>query len=125
MDVIALITGALNLAQRIRDTAKKISEAETRSMLAELASQLADIKMETVALKEQVASLQEENRVLKATTGRAVGSPLGRKWGCYTFENDDGLYCTACWDSQRKMIQTTRLSSRRRMCPVCRAALGA
>ena len=50
--------------------------------------------------------------------------PVGVKWGCYQFEGDAGLYCTACYDSRGARSRTTRLDSRRRQCPVCHAMIG-
>ena len=49
---------------------------------------------------------------------------VGVKWGCYQFEGDAGLYCTACYDSRGARSRTTRLDSRRRQCPVCHAMIG-
>lgn len=46
---------------------------------------------------------------------------LGKKWDCYQFADDDGLYCTACYDTKGKKIRTTRATSKYRLCPVCNA----
>jgi hypothetical protein len=72
--------------------------------LADLSCELADIKLEVAGLKEKIVTLQEENRILKLTTPDKEEKPIGTKLGCYIFENDDGLYCTGCWDSQRRKI---------------------
>ena len=125
MDIITSVSQSLTLVQRLREISKNIAEAEFKNLLADLSSELADVKIEAAALKERVAALQEENRVLKATTPAAEEKPIGVKWGCYRFEGDDGLYCTGCWDSQRKKIRTNRATSTHRLCPVCRAPIGA
>ena len=80
--------------------------------------------MEAAALKEKLAELQQENRLLKQTTVPSDEKPAGTKWGCYQFEGDSQLYCTACWDTKRQKALTTRVNSRFRMCPVCKATLG-
>lgn len=46
------------------------------------------------------------------------------KWGCYKFEGDEQLYCTACWETKKKKHRTTRLSSKERQCPVCKSKFG-
>lgn len=125
MDIIAAISTSITLTKRLREISKSIEDAEFKNLLADLSSELADLKLEAAALKEQVVTLQEENRLLKQTTPPADEKPSGRKWGCYQFEGDDGLYCPACWDSKRKKSSTTRLSTKFRLCSVCQAPLGA
>jgi hypothetical protein len=46
-----------------------------------------------------------------------------RKWGCYHFDDDDGLFCTACYDTKGQKIQTTRLNPNFRQCPASKATL--
>jgi len=46
------------------------------------------------------------------------------KWGCYEFDGEEGLFCTACYDTKGQKIRTTRLSSKFRQCPVCKAVFG-
>lgn len=124
MDIISTVSNSISLVKRLREISKHIEEAEFKSLLADLASELADVKLEAANLKEQLASLQDEVRVLKATSPDKDEMPIGTKWGCYQFKDDDGLYCTGCWDSQRKKIRTNRATSRFRSCPVCKAAIG-
>ena len=125
MDIISSISNSITLVQRLREISKNISEAEFKNLLADLSSELADVKLEAATLKERIAVLQEENRLLKAITPDKEDKPIGTKWGCYQFKNDDGLYCTGCWDSQRKKIRTNRVNSRFKVCPVCKATIGA
>ncbi len=125
MDIFSAISNALTLVQRLREISKNISESEFKNLLADLSSELADVKLEAATLKGKIAVLQEENRLLKDITPDKEDKPIGTKWGCYQFINDDGLYCTGCWDSQRKKIRTNRVNSRFRSCPVCKATIGA
>ncbi|MEW5832540.1 MAG: hypothetical protein AB1763_06885 [Campylobacterota bacterium] len=124
MDIISSVSTSIELLKRLREISKNIEEAEFKNLLADLSNELADIKLEVAGLKEKIVILQEENRVLKLTLPDKDEKPIGTKWGCYLFENDDGLYCTGCWDSQRKKIRTNRATSRHRLCPVCKAAIG-
>lgn len=125
MDIIITISTSITLAKRLREISKNIEDAEFKNLLADLSSELADLKLEAASLKERIAALQEENAILKQTSSPAGESPIGRKWGCYQFLGDGGLYCQACWDSKRKKSSTTRVNSKFRLCSVCQAPLGA
>lgn len=125
MDIITTISTSITLAKRLREISKDIEDAEFKGLLADLSSELADLKLEAAYLKEQLASLQEENVLLKKTSISADEKPVGRKWGCYRFEGDSGLYCPACWDAKRKKSSTTRVNANFRHCPVCNAPIGA
>jgi hypothetical protein len=124
MDIISTVSNSISLVQRLREISKNIAEVEFKSLLVDLSSELADLKLETAALKEKVAALKEENRLLKETTPTADDKPIGTKWGCYQFKDDDGLFCTGCWDAKRKKSRTNRVNSKCRQCPVCRAKIG-
>ena len=102
-----------------------VKDAEFKNLLADLSSELANLKLAAASLKEQIVALQEENALLKKTAQPADEEPIGRKWGCYQFRGDDGLYCPGCWDSRRKKSSTTRVTSKLRMCSVCQTPLGA
>ena len=125
MDFIGSITTSISLAKRLREISKNIEDAEFKNLLADLSSELADLKIEAASLKEKVAALQEENLLLKQLAPAQDEKPSGRKWGCYQFSGDDGLYCPACWDSKRMKSSTTRVNSNFRLCSVCQAPLGA
>ncbi|RKF30573.1 hypothetical protein [Paraburkholderia fungorum] len=125
MDIIGTVSTAITLAKRLREISKNIEDAEFKNLLADLSNELADLKLEAAILKERIVSLQEENALLSKTSESPHTKPTGRKWGCYQFAEDDGLYCPACWDSKRKKSSTTRVNSRFRHCPVCNAPIGA
>ena len=124
MDIVTSVTNSISLVKKLREISKNIAEAEFKNILADLSRELADAKLEAAELKERIAALQEEVRVLKSTAPDKEDKPIGTKWGCYQFEGDDGLYCTGCWDSQRKKIRTNRATSNFRRCPVCKATIG-
>lgn len=124
MDIITTISTSITLAKRLREISKNIEDAEFKNLLADLSSELADLKLEAAALKEKIAELQEENSLLKHTASPTDEKPSGRRWGCYQFEGDSGLYCPACWDSKRKKSSTTRVNAKFRHCPVCNAPIG-
>jgi len=125
MDIISAIGSSITLAKRLREISKHIENAELKNVLVDLMNELADAKLGAAALKERLASLEEENALIKKTASSSDEVPTGRKYGCYQFAGDDGLYCPACWDSKRKKSSTTRVNTRFRHCPVCSAPIGA
>lgn len=78
---------------------------------------------EVVEGSRQFARQSEQVRALKEAAPEAREKPR-LKWGCYQFEGEQGLFCTACYDTKGQKIQTTRMSSNFRMCPVCKAKFG-
>ena len=98
MDIISSVSHSITLVQRLREISKNLAEAEFKNLLADLSGELADVKLEAATLKEKLAALQEENRILRQTTPSEDEKPIGVKWGCYQFKDDDGLYRTGCWD---------------------------
>lgn len=122
MDVVSSVNGAIALVSKLRDIAKKIDQAEMRNLLADLSNELADAKMAVAELKEQVVALSEENRLLKEIQLGEREKPVQVKWGCYKFEGDEGLFCTACYDTKGQKIRVVRILGHYH-CPVCKANL--
>ena len=123
MAYIVSLNQAIALAQRLREVSKNIADAEFKNLLADLYSQLGDAKLEAANVKAELAALMEENTELRRVR-ETEEEPSGSKWGCFQFEGDDGLYCTACWDTKKQKIQTTRTVGSFRKCPVCNAVIG-
>jgi hypothetical protein len=123
MDLVTTINHSIALVTRLREISKNISEAEFRNVLADLSNELGDAKLEIAALKEQLARVNEEYRQLKAAVPEKKQKPK-LKWGCYQFEGEEGLYCTACYDVKGLKVITSRMNSNYRSCPVCKSVFG-
>jgi hypothetical protein len=124
VDIVSSLSTAITYAQRLREISKNAENAEFKNVLADLLNQLGDVKLELAGFKEKLANLEEENQLLKKRAVSPDEKPSGRKWGCYTFEGDDGLFCTGCWDSKRLKASTSRVNSKYRICSVCQAPIG-
>ena len=122
-DAFAAINTSITLVSRLREISSHINEAEFKNLLADLSIQLADAKLQIAGLKEQLADQVDEIRALKRAAPEGKEKPSGTKWGCYQFKDDDGLYCTACYDTKGAKSRTNRVNSMMRMCPVCQATL--
>jgi hypothetical protein len=120
------IQSAIEIATRLRNMSKKIEDAEIKTLFADLMGQLADAKLECVNLKTEIASLKEKNQEQAAALKkRDEGKPKLAN-GVYKFEDDDGEFCTRCWDAQKQRIRVTELSGAfrdigRATCPQCKA----
>ena len=124
IDVLAGIDRSIGLVKRLREISKKVSEAEFKNLLADLSNELADAKLKIASLKEQLVTQAEEISELKRTASNASPKP-SVQWDCYKFEGEDGLYCTGCYDSKGLKSRTNRLNTKFRLCPVCKAQIGA
>ncbi|OIQ97470.1 hypothetical protein GALL_204800 [mine drainage metagenome] len=45
------------------------------------------------------------------------------KWGALEFEGDENLYCPVCYEKKNLKIVTSRINSKFRQCPNCKAML--
>jgi hypothetical protein len=73
-------------------------------------------------LRQQIAQLQTESRTYEGEPARRpIRGPQPRlKWGCYQFDDTEGLFCTACWDQRQRRIRTMRYNNENLVCPNCR-----
>lgn len=124
MDVLAIIDHSISLVSRLREISKNLTEAEFKNILADLLNELADAKMHIAGLKDKLSEQADEIRAFKAVSLAAKQKPT-IKFGCYQFDGEEGLYCTACYDTKGQKSLTTHLGGPIRMCPVCKATLKA
>jgi hypothetical protein len=123
MDIVATINHSISLVGRLREISKNLSEIEFKNLLADLSGELADAKLQIAELKHQLAAQAEEIQSLKTAAPENKQKPT-IQWGCYKFEREEGLFCSACYDSKGKKSLINRLNSSRRSCPVCNAVIG-
>jgi len=126
MDVIASIQMALDITGKLRELSKKVQDADFSMLLSELTMQLAETKLEIANLKIELAKEREEKEGLAQRLANKESTKPTIDDGGYRFDGDDGLYCTACFDSQQKKIRLASAPSAfagtfgTRRCPVCK-----
>ncbi|HEY9885463.1 MAG TPA: hypothetical protein V6C98_17800 [Thermosynechococcaceae cyanobacterium] len=110
-------------ADEVRDIHKR---GEFMRIVGELSIELAETQIklaekfrENESLREQVKMLQKENESLKNPIEKLVF-----KHGLYYTSEDDGPYCTGCYDSKGQRIRVAEMPSVMRTlgkykCPVC------
>ena len=104
--------------------ANSSKDAQSKLLIADLSVQLAEVKV-------RLAELIEENSHLKAELEKAnkADADVILKDGLYYTPQNDGPFCTACFDKDRKLIRVTELGSVFRdiakyQCPVCKSSYG-
>jgi hypothetical protein len=127
LPVLEAVGAALGSIKALTDLVGGISNATVRIQLtekiADLQGSLLKARQEMLEMEDKYEEVVRENRRLKDVSAPKE-KPTGKRYGAYMFAGDDGLYCTACYDSAGRKIQTTRLNARFRQCPVCQALLG-
>lgn len=127
-DVIAAIQNAIDIVGKLRALAKKVEDAEFKMLLADLSGDLADAKLEVANLKIELAKAKEEaQRQAALLAQRTLAAPTVTE-GAYKFEGEDGLFCTACFDTKQQKVRVTPLTGAFKTfgkwrCPSCRTTL--
>ena len=128
-EVLSAIQTAIDIVSKLRNLSKKVEDAEIKMLLADLSNELADAKLEMANLKNSLAQETEKSIKLSALLSAKNESKPKIKEGVYEFENEDGLFCTACFDARDKKVRLQNmprdfLFSGKWICPVCNAGYG-
>jgi hypothetical protein len=94
-EILSYLNPSISIVSRLREISRNIHETDFRNLLANLSNELADARLQVAGLKERVARVTEENSEQKAAEPSNKQKPT-LKWGCYQFEGEKGLSCTAC-----------------------------
>ena len=120
-EIISTVSSAIGLTKQLVDISEIIKNSEAKLIIADLQIQLAEVKM-------QLAELIDENRNLKKSLQDAVSAKqeVTLKDGLYYTHDGDGPFCTACYDSENKLVRVADLSPAfheiaKSRCPVCKA----
>lgn len=92
--------------------------------LAETQIKLSDRIREIDDLREQITNLQKENESLKDPKTK-----LTVRDGAYYGQDDDGPFCTGCYDNNGKLIRITDITDAfmpmgKYRCPICKSYSG-
>jgi hypothetical protein len=93
--------------------------AETNLQLAETQNRLAEQMRQNSYLRDEIAQLKKEIEELKDEDSKPVFQD-----GLY-YVNNQGPYCTGCYDNQRKLIRVIELPVQAQLtgckyqCPIC------
>ncbi len=110
----------MSLYDGIKDVAKIVQQADN----VDLYKQLLDLSAQALDLQAENAELKSKNRELKEELNSKARIQRHRKL-YLTIEGDKmGLqYCSACYDSEGKLIQLLLYDNGVAECPKCRITL--
>jgi regulator of replication initiation timing len=130
------VSSGIDAVKKLADLAVKTQNIELREGILNLREQLLEAKDALLDAKEQVSSYKQENTALK-TENEKLKEELEKGQEKKFYLSDDGLYytedafndgpfCTACYDSERKAIRVSETpvalqALGKYKCPVCKA----
>lgn len=123
-DVLGSIGHAIGLAKRLREISKNIEDAEFKNLLAVLNLELADTKLALADVMEQNSQLKLEVNGLKNAQGSNLNQLEFRGFAYYG-ANDDGPFCSACYETKNQKVRLSKVSGHFRTfghhkCPSCK-----
>ena len=129
IEAIQAIQTSIEIVGKLRELSKKVVDADFKILLADLSSELGDAKLEAANLKNELASLRQENADLKQRLEQRENSKPIYADGVYSFEGEDGQFCTSCFDTGQRKIRVRQLSNGFEVfgkweCPSCNATFG-
>jgi hypothetical protein len=120
VNIMETITGVIGMVGKAKELADKLKNLELKEVIV-------DLQGKVLGLKEEIVKLREENAQLKEQVKRASAPPeVTVKNGMY-YKDDDGPFCTACYDSRGKLTrlihgaQDERMMGIHRKCQACQA----
>lgn len=122
MDIFAPITQSQLLIKQLSSAIKHKTNPEIDSLLKMLSSHLVEIEITTSAMQQQIKLLNKNQTHSQKGTVIITTKPE-IKSGCYIFSGEKGFFCPQCYDKHDNKVATTRLNSKLRICPVCRASI--
>ena len=125
--MISIINNAISLVNRLQEVSKNINEVEFKNLLADISNSLADAKLEVTSVKEELVREKEKNQMLELEINNLNESKEKLKLvGDVYMKNDEGPFCTTCWDSNSKQIRLKEempdfqtITGHKYICPVC------
>jgi hypothetical protein len=101
---------------------------EDEQLRHKLTSTIVGLRSAILTARGQVLHMQEQLEQLTAQARQFSGEPASAtrhraprmKWGCYQFDDSEGLFCTACFDKRNRRVRTMRHNSANLVCPNCR-----
>jgi hypothetical protein len=122
MDIFDPITQSKALLEQLSEAINSNNDSEIKTVISVLASHLEQIKTNTSTLQQQITQLSKNQSMTMKQAPIIIAKPE-LKSGCYIFPGEKGFFCPRCYDNHGNKVATTRLNSKQRICPACRASL--
>jgi hypothetical protein len=126
VDVVASIQSAIEIVGKLRKLSKTIEDADFKMLLADLSGELADARLEVADLKTKLAEAVEEKQKQRQLIEQRSSQKPDLVDGVYKFKDEEGLFCTACFDTKGTKVRVTPLTGPFKTfgkwsCPSCKA----
>jgi len=122
MAIFEPINHSLALLLQLSVAISSNNESEIKTVLNVLTNNLEQIKTNTSILQQQIAQLSKNQTTAMKQAPIIIAKPEIQS-GCYIFSGEKGFFCPRCYDNNGNKVATTRLNSKQRICPACRASL--
>lgn len=107
--------GILDEVESIVKLVQQIDNKELYNKILELQNSLMEIQQENLELKMEKGELKSQIEAEKYISFRD-----GSYWKNINEANEDGPFCTVCWDSQRKLVRPMLYENRELVCYNCK-----
>jgi hypothetical protein len=122
VDIFEPITHSQSLLIELSKAINDNDDSNIKTIINSLTHHLEQIKTDTSILQQQITQLNKnQNRALKQAP-IIIAKPQLMS-GCYIFSGEKGFFCPRCYDNHGNKVATTRLNSKQRICPTCRASI--
>jgi hypothetical protein len=116
----AVLAGLNTLAE----TAESVQDEQTRHRLTGavvgLRAVVLNVRGQVLQMQGAYDRLAAEKREANRVVPPERNKPARIKWGCYQFDDIEGLFCSACYDKKGRRIRATRVNATSLVCPNCR-----
>ena len=123
MEIFDPIIRSQAILQKISSEKDTLDNNKLASLLTSLSTELDHIKLIAHQLTKEISELQNDQKKLFSSRAPQTTIKPEIKSGCYVFADEKGFFCLNCYDKSGNKVATTRINSKLRVCPTCRASI--
>lgn len=120
---ISSLKAIAEIVKFIQESSRIFEKAEMKLKLAELYTSLSEARMELAGVSELLIAKDEEIRGLQAQQNleKEVFLKLGAYWRRKDSGEEDGPFCTRCWDLNKHLLRLRTTNYKKgAFCPECK-----
>ncbi len=118
----AILAGLNTLAETSEEIADEALRQRITGTVVGLRAAVLTVRGQILQQQESYAQLEAERREVEETSRGGRPERPRMKYGCYQFNDTEGLFCPACYDRQGRRIRTIPTGGVSLICPNCRAS---
>jgi hypothetical protein len=118
----AVLAGLHTLAEASEEIAEEALRNRITGAVVGLRAAVLTVRGEILQMHELLEQQAAERRQAAEDAPPARRERTTRmKYGCYQFDDTEGLFCVACYDKQSRRVRTIPTGGHSLVCPNCRA----